>query len=309
MAGSGPFVHPAEPINPTAGSGPAAHPSNPVPTLGGTGPYTHTSSPAPASSQGLPSEAEVQVVPGSSQGLPSLGTAQVVPSSTQGLPSPGIAQAVPTSSQGLPSAQLTTALPPVPPVPPGPPPVPAQPGVPVSPPTPNPDITGVAAVYTDPDLTPPQRRALIAKANSLSNLRVTARIASQRYTGPGFPFGPSINGTLGPKDDLSVVMTSYINILSTPRGSVVYDLSIGSDVPMLVFEPLDDITLNLIRYYTRKDLSEQEPRAAVRQVFARVDPVDPNRVLVNVGTSLVGDPDGTIFGVPIVLAREAVGGI
>lgn len=181
--------------------------------------------------------------------------------------------------------------------------------VPVVPPTPPADSSGVPSIYTDPNLTTPQRRALIAKENALRNLRVADRVATQRYTGPAYPFGPSVHGTLGPKDDFSVVVTSMINILTTPRGSVPYDLSIGSDVPLLIFEPLDDITLNLIRYFTRKDLSEQEPRAAIRQVFAQIDPVDPNRVLIDVGFSLVGEPDGSVYGIPVVFVRDGVGGI
>ena len=185
----------------------------------------------------------------------------------------------------------------------------AAPGILVVPPTQPPDITGISPILTNEGLTIPQRRAQLAKENEFKNLRVSARIATQRYTGPAYPFGPSVNGTLGPKDDFSVVVTSMINILTTPRGSVVYDPEIGSDVPLLIFEVLDEITLNLIRYYTRKDLTEQEPRMTVRQVFAQVDPADPNRVHVNVGFSLVGDPDGSIYGIPVVFTQETVGGI
>lgn len=128
-----------------------------------------------------------------------------------------------------------------------------------------------------------------------------------RYAGPAYPFGATVDSVLGPKDDVSVIVTSISNILTTHQGSVPYDPRLGSQVPLLVFEILDDITLSLIRYFTFKDLSEQEPRIVVRTVFARRE--GDHKVVAEVGWSLVGDPEGRVFGTPVKLTREAVGGI
>lgn len=129
----------------------------------------------------------------------------------------------------------------------------------------------------------------------------------QRYVGPAYPFGATVGSVLGGKPDEAVVVTSIINILTTPKGTVPYDPLMGSEVPFLVFEILDEITVSLIRYFTFKDLTEQEPRIVVRTVVA--ERVDPHTVVVQVGYSLVGDPEGQVFGTPVTYNRETVGGI
>jgi len=137
--------------------------------------------------------------------------------------------------------------------------------------------------------------------------RAAAGLTYQRFTGPAYPFGATVGSVLGGKDDVSVIVTSIANILTTPQGSVPYDPRMGSQVSYLLFEILDDITLSLIRYFTFKDLTEQEPRIAVRTVFARRE--GENTVIVEVGWSIVGDPNGRVYGTPVKLTREAVGGI
>lgn len=157
----------------------------------------------------------------------------------------------------------------------------------------------IAPIFA-PTLTRPQQRALARRT-----LRRQQRL--QRYIGPAYPFGATVGAVLGQKDDVRVVITSMVNILTTPKGSVPYDPLMGSVVPLLVFEILDEITLSLIRYFTYKDLTEQEPRAVIRQVYARQE--GDNRVVCEVGWSLVGDPEGNLFGTPVTVTREAIGAL
>lgn len=118
-----------------------------------------------------------------------------------------------------------------------------------------------------------------------------------RYTGAAAPFGPDPAGTFGPKNDITVVLASIANILSTPKGSVPHDPFLGSFVANMLFEQEDDITRNLIRYYTIKDITDQEPRAQVLAVYTRE--LDPHSVQVSIALQLVGDASGRIYNAPI----------
>jgi phage baseplate assembly protein W len=118
-----------------------------------------------------------------------------------------------------------------------------------------------------------------------------------RYSGPAFPFGPDGFSNFGPKDDRYVIYTSLINILTTPKGSNANNLNAGSWIPYLVFEPNDEVTRALLRYYTQKDLTEQEPRIVLRTVYT--DQPDDFSVVLTVAFSIVGDPSGGVYNAPI----------
>lgn len=102
---------------------------------------------------------------------------------------------------------------------------------------------------------------------------------AQLKSGPAFPFENSIKGTLGPKTRENSIKSSIRMILTTPRGSVPYNPELGSMIPRLVFDPLDDSTLNLIFYYAINDL-EQDPRVKVTSIS--ID-TEPSKVIVQVG--------------------------
>jgi phage baseplate assembly protein W len=127
------------------------------------------------------------------------------------------------------------------------------------------------------------------------------RLLRGRFTGPAFPFGASEAGTLGPKSDLEVALTSMVNILSTPKRSVPYDQTIGSEVPLLLWEPLDEVTLGLLRYYAGKDLSDQEPRIVVHAAYAQR--IWDNKVRVTPVFSLVGDAQSQVHNAPLTFMR------
>ncbi len=125
-----------------------------------------------------------------------------------------------------------------------------------------------------------------------------------RYTGAAFPFGTTPQTVFGPKDDTLIVATSIVNILSTPFESVPYDPSIGSQVPYLLFEVLDEITVMTIRQIAGQEITAQEPRVVVVSIDTDV-PSDGDElsVIISVGFQIVGDPFGRTFNVPVDLPR------
>lgn len=146
----------------------------------------------------------------------------------------------------------------------------------------------------------PARPALRARGRASATKPILLVLG--RYTGLAYPFGVEAGNALGPKDDLAVIFTSIVNILTTPKGTVPYDPKMGSQVPYLVFEPNDEVTRNLIRYFSNKDLSEQEPRIVVYAVFT--EQPDDHTVVVTVGFQIVGDPTAKQYNAPATFTRE-----
>jgi len=127
-----------------------------------------------------------------------------------------------------------------------------------------------------------------------------------RYFGPGYGFGATPLSVFGYKDEVAVVTTSIINIITTPKGSIPHDPEIGSMVPYLVFEPLDMITLSLIRYFARKDVEDQEPRVYVTLVHTEAPYQEPNAVYVSLGFQIIGDPYSRTYNVPVDIPRVSI---
>lgn len=123
-----------------------------------------------------------------------------------------------------------------------------------------------------------------------------------RFTGPGYPLGAIEPAVLGPKSDVLVIVTSMVNIITTPKGTVPYAPQRGSIVPLLLFEPFTDVTLSLLRYYTAKDLGEQEPRIVVRSVLT--ERINDLTVSVRPSFQIVGDPVGDVLSAPLTFAKE-----
>lgn len=120
-----------------------------------------------------------------------------------------------------------------------------------------------------------------------------------RFTGPAYPFGPSWALTLGPKTDLEVIFTSVVNIITTTLRTLPYRPTGGSDVADLVFEPNDAVTRGLLRYFVKRDLGRQEPRADVVTVRT-VQPLnEPHTVVVTVAFRILGDPEDRVFSAPV----------
>jgi hypothetical protein len=126
---------------------------------------------------------------------------------------------------------------------------------------------------------------------------------TERFTGPAYPFGPDPDGTFGPKPDLQVIYSSICNILTTPKKTYPPIPNLDSFVPYLLFDIDDEISAQLIRYYTGKDLTDQEDRIVVTQMLTEADP-DHNTIRVQVGFQIVGDPTGRVYSAPVIFPRE-----
>lgn len=66
--------------------------------------------------------------------------------------------------------------------------------------------------------------------------------------------------------DLNVIISSWNNILLTPRGSFLFDPEYGSDLYKLVFEPIDDTTVERITNEVTTSLTLYDDRATISDV-------------------------------------------
>ncbi len=66
--------------------------------------------------------------------------------------------------------------------------------------------------------------------------------------------------------DIEVILSSWTNILVTPKRTYQYDPEYGSDLYKLVFEPADEATKEQIIQETIETLRLYDPRAIVKNV-------------------------------------------
>jgi len=110
------------------------------------------------------------------------------------------------------------------------------------------------------------------------------------WTGPAYPFKKGVDGAIGPKSDDEVISTAIQNTLKTKIGSWSPDPSVGSHIYDLIFEPLDDITIQLIQYYTFKDLQDQIPLIEMKGVTVDDSRAEEHLVIVHVAYIRRSDP-------------------
>ena len=72
--------------------------------------------------------------------------------------------------------------------------------------------------------------------------------------------------------DLEVILSSWNNILITPRRSYQFDPEYGSDIYKLVFEPADDTTLEKIKEEVIETLLRYDDRATIENIDVSVLP-------------------------------------
>lgn len=70
--------------------------------------------------------------------------------------------------------------------------------------------------------------------------------------------------------DLNVILSSWNNILLTPRRSYVLDPEYGSDLYKYVFDPVDENTIEAIRNEVIERLSYYDNRASIEDVQVRI---------------------------------------
>jgi len=66
--------------------------------------------------------------------------------------------------------------------------------------------------------------------------------------------------------DIDVIITSWNNILLTPRGSYIFDPEYGSDLYLMIFEPADDSTVDRIKTEIRQRIAYYDDRASITDI-------------------------------------------
>jgi phage baseplate assembly protein W len=89
-------------------------------------------------------------------------------------------------------------------------------------------------------------------------------------------------------EDLNVILSSWNNILLTPRRTYILDPQFGSDLYKYVFEPVDENTIEGIRNEVIERLSFYDDRASIVDVQVRVMSNGKGYVL-----DITADYDGT----------------
>jgi len=88
-----------------------------------------------------------------------------------------------------------------------------------------------------------------------------------------FPFGNTVKSVLGNKTRRDSIRTAIQLILTTKKGTIVYNPNFGSHVPELVFDNIEPATINLLRYYIADALAEQEPRIEITSLTISVQKI------------------------------------
>lgn len=100
----------------------------------------------------------------------------------------------------------------------------------------------------------------------------------EKKAGAAFPFNSSIKGILGNKTRKESLQTSIRLILTTPKGKMIYNPELGSQIPYLVFDIITDDIINLLYYYVEHDLEEQDIRIKVTNIS--IYPREQNKILL-----------------------------
>jgi len=90
--------------------------------------------------------------------------------------------------------------------------------------------------------------------------------ATSLWRGPAVPFYAQPRGYFRAKGTRAVLVASILHILNTRIGSRVRQPTFGSRLPELVFEPNDDLMIELARSYVEDALAKWEPRITVEDV-------------------------------------------
>ena len=70
--------------------------------------------------------------------------------------------------------------------------------------------------------------------------------------------------------DINVILTSWNNILLTPRRTFLIDPEYGSDLYKYVFEPVDENTIEAIRTEVIERITYYDDRATIEEVQVRI---------------------------------------
>jgi len=80
------------------------------------------------------------------------------------------------------------------------------------------------------------------------------------------------SGDLRRIKNLDVIINSWNNILLTPKGSYIHDPEYGSNLHLILFEPLDDTTIERVRSEIKDCLLTYDDRAQISDINVRITP-------------------------------------
>ena len=109
-----------------------------------------------------------------------------------------------------------------------------------------------------------------------------------------------VNGAVGRIINENAVRQSIKNIIMTNLGERLFQSRIGSDIYRSLFEPLDQVTANIIIQAVKSSIKYNEPRAKVLEVGV-FKTSDENAVMVKIVFSLINKTDAST--VEVVLKR------
>jgi len=101
-------------------------------------------------------------------------------------------------------------------------------------------------------------------ANILDRFKSTTVGSSGRVLDYSSKLSP--NGDFTKLYDIDAILTSWNNILITPRGSMDHDPEFGCNLYLYLFEPLDEVSQEGIKDEIISSLSRYDDRATVEDV-------------------------------------------
>jgi len=88
--------------------------------------------------------------------------------------------------------------------------------------------------------------------------------------------------------EIDVIINSWNNILITPRRSFIFDPEFGSDLPLMVFEPVDDETVDRIKTEIVDRIRAYDDRATIQNIEVKLK-ANRKGFVVNVDVEYKGD--------------------
>ena len=101
-------------------------------------------------------------------------------------------------------------------------------------------------------------------ANILDKFKTTSIGSSGRILDFSSKLSPS--GDFNKLFDMDAILTSWSNILMTPRGSMDHDPEFGSDLYLYIFEPADTVTQESIKNEIYKAITTYDDRANIDEI-------------------------------------------
>ena len=71
--------------------------------------------------------------------------------------------------------------------------------------------------------------------------------------------------------DIEAINQSIKNILQTPKGSILWDRDFGSRLNSVIFDSMDETTINVIENHITISLGKFEPRIITTQILVEAD--------------------------------------